>query len=158
MFGWRTLRRRRHMDLRQRQLSPLTPIGRWLKRRLGLNQRESEKLDDFFYSLHGAQAPLLLLDYDGTLADFRINRFDARPWAGIRELLTVIQRDNRTRLTVITGRPAGEINPMLQLPEPVEVWGLHGAERLFTDGTREMQEAPPEACAKLDELRVQLRR
>jgi len=126
--------------------------------RQDLNQRDTGQLEDFFCSLNGAKAPLLLLDYDGTLADFRINRFDARPWAGIRELLTVIQKDNRTRLIVITGRPAGEINPMLHLPEPVEVWGLHGAERLFTDGTREMQEAPPEACAKLDELREQLRR
>lgn len=123
-----------------------------------LNQKISGKLEDFFYSLNGARSPLLLLDYDGTLADFRINRFDARPWAGVRELLQVIQRDNRTRLTIITGRPAGEINPMLQLPEPVEVWGLHGAERLFADGSREMQEAPPEALAKLEELREQLRR
>jgi trehalose 6-phosphate phosphatase len=123
-----------------------------------LNQRETEKLEDFFYSLNGAQAPLLLLDYDGTLADFRINRFDARPWAGVRELLAVIQKDNRTRLTIITGRPASEINPMLTLPEPVEVWGLHGAERLFVAGKHEMQEAPPEARAKLDELREQLRR
>ena len=122
-----------------------------------MNQREAEKLEDFFCSLNGAQAPLLLLDYDGTLADFRINRFDARPWAGVRELLAVIQKDNRTRLTIVTGRPAGEINPMLTLPEPVEVWGLHGAERLFIDGSREMQEAPPEARAKLDELREQLR-
>ncbi|MGC1420959.1 MAG: trehalose-phosphatase [Terracidiphilus sp.] len=123
-----------------------------------MNQREAEKLEEFFYSLNGAQAPLLLLDYDGTLSDFRINRFDARPWAGVRELLSIIQKDNRTQLKIITGRPAGEINPMLQLPEPVEVWGLHGAERLFVDGTREMQEAPPEALAKLDELREQLRR
>jgi trehalose 6-phosphate phosphatase len=123
-----------------------------------LNLREAEKLEDFFCSLHGAQAPLLLLDYDGTLADFRINRYEARPWAGVRELLGVIQRDNRTRLTIITGRPAGEINPMLTLPEPVEVWGLHGAERLFADGRHEMQEAPPEASDKLDELREQLRR
>jgi trehalose 6-phosphate phosphatase len=123
-----------------------------------LNQREAGKLEDFFYSLNGAQAPLLLLDYDGTLADFRINRFEARPWAGVRELLAVIQKDNRTRLIIITGRPAGEINPMLTLPEPVEVWGLHGAERLFTDGSREMQDAPPEARDKLDELREQLRR
>jgi trehalose-phosphatase len=123
-----------------------------------LNLREAEKLEDFFCSLHGAQAPLLLLDYDGTLADFRINRYEARPWAGVRELLGVIQRDNRTRLTIITGRPAGEINSMLSLPKPVEVWGLHGAERLFADGRHEMQEAPPEALAKLDELRQQLRR
>lgn len=123
-----------------------------------MNRREAEKLEDFFCSLNGVEAPLLLLDYDGTLADFRINRFDARPWAGVRELLAAIQRDNRTRLSIVTGRPAGEINPMLRLPETVEVWGLHGAERLFTDGTREMQEAPAEARDKLDELREQLRR
>jgi trehalose 6-phosphate phosphatase len=125
--------------------------------RQDLKQIEFEKLEAFFCSLQGAQAPLLLLDYDGTLADFRINRFEARPWAGVRELLTIIHKDKRTRLTVITGRPAGEINPMLHLPEPVEVWGLHGAERLFADGRHEMQEAPEEARAKLEELRQQLK-
>ncbi len=123
-----------------------------------LRQIELEKLEAFLNLLKGAQAPLLLLDYDGTLADFRLNRFEARPWAGVRELLAIIQKDKRTRLTVITGRPAGEINTMLQLPEPVEVWGLHGAERLFVDGRRELQEAPEEAREKLEELRQQLRR
>jgi trehalose-phosphatase len=122
-----------------------------------LIRTDAEKLDTFFFSLHSAQSPLLLLDYDGTLADFRIDRFTARPWAGVRELLAEIQKDNRTQLRVITGRPAREINPLLQLPSPVEVWGLHGAERLYTDGRRELQEAPPEAAEKLDELRTLLR-
>ena len=126
--------------------------------RQNLNQIELEKLEIFFNSVQSSPAPLLLLDYDGTLADFRINRHEARPWAGVRELLTIIQKDKHTRLMVITGRPAGEINPMLQLPDLVEVWGLHGAERLLPDGTREMQQAPPEACDKLDELREQLKR
>jgi len=119
---------------------------------------EAEKLEHFFSSLRTAQTPLLLLDYDGTLADFRIDRFTARPWAGVRELLTEIQNDGRTQLRVITGRPAAEINTLLHLQSPVEVWGLHGAERLYVDGRRELQEAPPEALAKLDELRVILRR
>lgn len=123
-----------------------------------MDQIQTEKLEDFFFSLRGAASPLLLLDYDGTLAGFRINRFEAQPWAGVRELLSAIQHDNRTRLTVITGRPACEINPMLRLPEPVEVWGLHGAERLSVDGKRELQNAPEEASAKLDELREQLRK
>ena len=118
---------------------------------------DAEKLDTFFSSLRSAPTPLLLLDYDGTLADFRIDRFTARPWSGVRELLTEIQKDNRTRLRVITGRPAGEINPLLQLPSPVEVWGLHGAERLYPDGRRELQKAPPEATQKLGELRTLLR-
>lgn len=123
-----------------------------------MNRREAERLEAFFDSLQCVENPLLLLDYDGTLADFRINRYNARPWAGVRELLMQVQQDNRTRLMVITGRPAGEINPMLQLDTPVEVWGLHGAEHLFSDGRRELQSAPPEALAKLDELRELLRR
>lgn len=123
-----------------------------------MNRREVERLEEFFDSLQCPQDPLLLLDYDGTLADFRINRFNAHPWAGVRELLTQVQQDTRTRLMVVTGRPAGEINPMLQLDIPVEVWGLHGAEHLFADGRRELEPAPPEALAKLDELRELLRR
>jgi trehalose 6-phosphate phosphatase len=122
-----------------------------------LDPREAGKLERFLKSLKFAQAPVLLLDYDGTLADFRIDRFTARPWSGVRELLNAIQKDRLTRLIVITGRPAGEINPLLQLDVPVEVWGLHGAERLHVDGRREMEEAPPEALAKLDELRELLR-
>lgn len=120
-------------------------------------QLEAEKLNHFFSSLRTAKTPVLLLDYDGTLADFRIDRFTARPWAGVRELLTNIQNDGRTQLRVITGRPAGEINTLLQLSSPVEVWGLHGAERLYVDGRRELQDAPPEALRKLDELRILLR-
>jgi trehalose-phosphatase len=126
--------------------------------RQDLTQLEIQKLDTFFGFLQGAESPLLLLDYDGTLADFRINRYEARPWAGVRELLTSIQKDGRTRLLVITGRPAAEVNVMLRLPEPVEVWGLHGAERLFVDGKRELQETPEEAREKLEELRSHLRR
>ena len=122
-----------------------------------MNRREAEILDEFFSSLQCASAPLLLLDYDGTLADFRINRFNARPWAGVRELLTRLQRDDRTQMVVVTGRPACEINPLLQLERPVEVWGLHGAEHLYVDGTREMEPAPEEALAKLDELRERLK-
>jgi trehalose 6-phosphate phosphatase len=122
-----------------------------------LNPSQAEQLESFFYSLRTAQAPLLLLDYDGTLADFRIDRFTARPWSGVRELLTEIQNSTRTQIRVITGRPASEINPLLQLPSVVEVWGLHGAERLYTDHRRELQQASPEALRKLDDLRVLLR-
>jgi trehalose 6-phosphate phosphatase len=117
----------------------------------------TQRLENFFSSFRGATAPLLLLDYDGTLADFRLDRFTARPWDGVRELLAEMQSDNCTQLRVITGRPASEINPLLQLPAPVEIWGLHGAERLYPDGRRELEEPPPEASAKLDELRLILR-
>jgi trehalose-phosphatase len=99
----------------------------------------------------------LLLDYDGTLAAFRVDRFTARPWAGVRELLGRIQRQGRTRMAVITGRPAAEIAPMLGLDPPLEVWGLHGAERLYPGGRRELEQAPAATQAKLEALRELLR-
>jgi trehalose-phosphatase len=136
----------------------------------------ADKLDKFFRTFDGGGRPLLLLDYDGTLAPFRVDRFQARPWAGVRELLGRIQRQGRTgletRMAVITGRPAREIAPMLTLhpidqdlsmgapalEPPLEVWGLHGAERLYPDGRRELEQAPAATQEKLEELREHLRR
>jgi trehalose-phosphatase len=123
-----------------------------------LTPQAEEKLEEFFRSFSGGASPLLLLDYDGTLAGFRIDRFTARPWAGVRELLTEIQRDGSTRMAVITGRPAAEVTSMLELDSPVEVWGLHGAERLYSDGRRELEEASPAARHGLEELRERLKR
>ena len=98
-----------------------------------------------------------MLDYDGTLAPFRVDRFKARPWAGVRELLNLIQSRKKTRLVVITGRPAGEISPLLKLDMPTEVWGLHGAERLRVDGRRELETAVPAVRARLKEVSARLR-
>jgi trehalose-phosphatase len=123
-----------------------------------LNPGSQEKLNAFFSSFGGEARPHLLLDYDGTLASFRVDRFQSRPWAGVRELLTRIQRQGRTRMAVITGRPAAEIAPMLGLDPPLEAWGLHGAERLYPDGRRELELAPAATQAKLDELRARLKR
>ena len=120
--------------------------------------RKEEKLEEFFSALKGAPRSFLFLDYDGTLAPFRVDRFTARPWVGVRELLAEIQQQGQTRMAMITGRPAQEIRPLLGLEPPLEVWGLHGAERICADGRRELEEAPAETQAKLEDLRVQLRR
>lgn len=118
----------------------------------------AEKLDIFFAAFSRGEPPLLLLDYDGTLAPFRVDRFKARPWAGVRELLAEIQRQQRTCITVISGRPAGEVAQLLELAPAPEIWGLHGAERLHADGRRELEQLSPETQSRLDELREQLRR
>ena len=115
-------------------------------------------LDRFFSTFHSASRPLLLLDYDGTLAPFRVNRFQAVPSPGVRELLNRIQSQTRTRIVVVTGRPAEEIGPLLALDQPIEVWGLHGFERLHADGRRERDSVPAATQQKLDELHQALRR
>ncbi|MDE3188995.1 MAG: trehalose-phosphatase [Acidobacteriota bacterium] len=118
----------------------------------------ADQLEKFFRAVADAPTSLLLLDYDGTLAGFRLDRFKARPWSGVRKLLAGIQRQGRTRISIITGRPPQEVAALLALDAPVEVWGLHGAERLHPDGRRELEEVPPAIHAKLDELRRHLRR
>ena len=123
-----------------------------------MTSEAADKLEAFFCTFAGGANPLLLLDYDGTLAPFRVDRFTARPWAGVRDLLARLQRQGRTRMAVITGRPAKEIAPMLGLEPRLEVWGLHGAERLYPDGRRELEQAPAATRQKLEELRRHLQR
>jgi trehalose-phosphatase len=123
-----------------------------------LTSKTVDTLDAFFSEFASHARPLLLMDYDGTLAPFRVDRFQARPWAGVHELLRRIQQQGQTRMAVITGRPATEIAPMLALDPPLEVWGLHGAERLYSDGRRELEQAPAATQAKLEELRESLKR
>ncbi len=115
------------------------------------------KLDEFFAAFARAAKPLLMLDYDGTLAPFRVDRFKAQPWAGVRDLLARIQSQSRTRIVVITGRPAAEIPALLCIEPMPEIWGLHGAERLHINGRRELKQAPPKTLAKLNELQSHLR-
>lgn len=121
-----------------------------------MTSETAHKLESFFRAWPDGARPLLLLDYDGTLAAFRIDRFKAYPWAGVRELLTAIQRQGRTHISIISGRPPQEVARLLALESPVEIWGLHGVERLHPDGRREVEELPPATRAKLDELRRKL--
>jgi trehalose 6-phosphate synthase/trehalose 6-phosphate phosphatase len=123
-----------------------------------LTNQVQAKLDEFFRTFAGAARPSLLLDYDGTLAPFRVDRFQAQPWAGVRELLNRIQRRGDTRMVVVTGRPAQEILPLLGIETAPEVWGLHGAERLHANGCREFEQLSPAVRAQLDALRVELQR
>ena len=60
-------------------------------------------------------------------------------------------------MVVITGRPAAEIAPAARAGPPLEVWGLHGAERLYPDGRRELEEVARRE-ESVEELREQLRR
>ncbi|MGB8031232.1 MAG: trehalose-phosphatase [Terracidiphilus sp.] len=123
-----------------------------------MTNRARAKLDGFFRCFTGAARTSLLLDYDGTLAPFRVDRFQARPWAGVREVLTQIQNQGRTHLVVVSGRPAREILPLLRVEPAPEVWGLHGAERLHANGRRELEPLSPTVRAQLDALSAQLKR
>jgi trehalose 6-phosphate phosphatase len=87
-----------------------------------------------------AQAPeaVLLLDYDGTLAPFHTVRHQAYPYPGVALILQEIIRNGHTKVVVVSGRDAREILPLLNIHPRPEVWGVHGLQRLKTDGRLEM--------------------
>jgi trehalose 6-phosphate phosphatase len=105
-----------------------------------MDQRTKSTIDGFIQSVAEARQSALLLDFDGTLAPFRIDPSKVQMWTGVQELLQKIQDAHCTRIAVVTGRPAKEAALLLQLRAPLEIWGVHGAERLYTDGRLEQDE------------------
>ena len=95
------------------------------------------EIEQFMESVAQSPVSALLLDYDGILAPFCLNRQQAIPYPGMTALLQEITANGRTRVVIITGRSAHEVIPLLAVHPAPEIWGLHGAERLRPDGTCE---------------------
>jgi trehalose 6-phosphate phosphatase len=90
---------------------------------------------DFFARLRRSSRPVLLLDYDGTLAPFSIERQEAKPYPEVIEALQALQQSTATRIVFVTGRTSSDLRNLL---EPYkfhcEIWGVHGRQRLMPDG------------------------
>ena len=93
-----------------------------------------QTLDRFFGKLGASQTGALILDYDGTLAPFCVDRYAAFPYPGVSQALFRIMQDKRSRLVIVSGRPASELIPLLGIFPIPEIWGLHGLQRLLPDG------------------------
>jgi trehalose 6-phosphate phosphatase len=106
-------------------------------------------LDGFFARAADSSERILMLDYDGTLAPFRVERDRAVPYPGVRERLVDIQGDPQTRLIIISGRAVNDVAPLLELDPAPEIWGSHGVERyLPKEGTR-LLPLPDRTCSGL---------
>lgn len=112
-----------------------------------------ENIEEFLEVVARAPRSALMLDYDGTLAPFTVDRQRAFPYAGLTRLLQQIVETGRTRLVIVTGRDAREIDPFLQLKPAPEVWGSHGLQRLLPDGSCKMPEIPEDVAEVLDQAR-----
>ena len=117
------------------------------------NATSSAAIDQFFDTLAAARDSALLLDFDGTIAPFRIDPANVRPWAGVAKLLNQIQLSGRTRIAIVSGRPARDVAARLGTASTPEIWGLHGAERLDPNGELEQQSLTIEEQTALDTAR-----
>jgi trehalose-phosphatase len=113
-------------------------------------------LQFFFDELGQAPTSALLLDYDGTLAPFRQDRYEVLPYPGLPMLLTEIMNTGHTRVVLITGRPAHEVATLLGIRPHPEIWGAHGLQRLRPDGSCELPHLDENAILALTEADVWL--
>ncbi len=95
----------------------------------------------FLERVRAARNRVLLLDYDGTLAPFRVARDLAVPYPKVAPLISRIMNQG-TRVVVISGRPAREVLGLLAISPQPEIWGSHGLERLLPDGSYRVGPAP----------------
>lgn len=97
-------------------------------------------IDEFFRNVARAPRRVLLLDYDGTLAPFKMDPADAKPYPGVTERLDAIMEQPRTSVTIVSGRWIRDLLPLLELRNAPEIWGSHGWETLHVDGDYELAE------------------
>lgn len=108
-------------------------------------------LTAFLERLECSEGKLLMLDYDGTLSPYHIERDEAVPYPGIRELLLEALSSSDCRTVIVSGRSISDLLPLLGLEKGIEIWGCHGWERLGADGTYTGPDLDPGIRSILDE-------
>jgi trehalose-phosphatase len=93
-----------------------------------------EGIPDFWIRVRQAPHRLLALDYDGTLAPFRVERDLAKPLEGVWEALDTIRQLPTTSLAILSGRPAHQVRTLLGGDLPIPIYGAHGYELLHPNG------------------------
>jgi trehalose-phosphatase len=106
--------------------------------------------------LSAAPRSVLMLDYDGTLAPFHVDRFAATPYPGVEERLVILSTIPQVRLVLVSGRSAGELHDLLRPDIRAEIWGSHGREQLRIDGTYELFALNPVQQAALDHVGLEM--
>ncbi|GMU65576.1 MAG: hypothetical protein AMXMBFR36_18500 [Acidobacteriota bacterium] len=95
-----------------------------------------------------AQHRLLAIDYDGTLAPFRIDPGEARPLPAARRALERVL-GGATTVVVVSGRPSADVARLLGAP-PLAIVGEHGWTVRLIDGGEVRHSIPPDRIELLD--------
>jgi trehalose-phosphatase len=108
-------------------------------------------LDAFLDRLACSAGRLLMLDYDGTLSPYHVERHMAVPYPGVREILTGALTAADCRTVIVSGRTISDLLPLLGIEKGIEIWGCHGWERLGSDGAYTAPDLGDDLRGALDE-------
>ncbi len=92
---------------------------------------------DFWDKVALSEKKLLVLDYDGTLAPFKIERMEAHPLPGTMDVIRDITDEGSTFVAIVSGRPAAELVTLIG-SSGVRLIGGHGFEVQKEDGSFEV--------------------
>lgn len=92
--------------------------------------------------LRSGRPRLLLLDYDGTLAPFEVERMDARMPARAERALRRIVGEVGDIVAIVSGRPLDELSALVG-DLPIHLIGSHGWEQRTAAGLRIIETPPP---------------
>ncbi|MDD2351380.1 MAG: trehalose-phosphatase [Synergistaceae bacterium] len=106
-----------------------------------------------FFSSYKKASPVLVTDYDGTLAPFVKDREKAFLTPKTRSLLKLINEAGG-EVIIVSGRRPEEILDFVGLP--LEIWGSHGMEKIDKNGRYYRGKVPEEELKKLDDFSSQL--
>jgi trehalose 6-phosphate phosphatase len=96
----------------------------------------------------------IYLDFDGTLSEIALVPSEARPVEGATELLERLGRSFRL-VAIVSGRSAAEL--LQWLGPGVEIWGLHGAQRV-RQGRVELSDRARPYADLMDRVRLEAER
>lgn len=91
----------------------------------------------------------LMLDYDGTLAPFTMDRHAARPLPRVIALLRRIAATPRTGVAIVSGRPVRELEELAG-PTAALLVGEHGWEWRYPNGVLVQQALDPVAASAIE--------
>jgi trehalose-phosphatase len=112
----------------------------------------------FFEQLGAAPRSVLILDYDGTVAPFHLDKMQAFPYPGVEAQLTQMLALSKIRVVFVTGRPARELKRLIPVADRVEIWGTHGWENIDGEGNYSMFPLSTEQKKTLDRIQDSLTR
>jgi trehalose-phosphatase len=117
---------------------------------------KSAEAAGLWQQLRSAPQSLLMLDYDGTLAPFHVDRFKAIPYPGVEDRLATLSTLPQVRLVLVSGRSARELQDLLRPGIRAEIWGSHGGEQLKSDGAYQLFALDPVQKAALERVGLEM--
>ncbi|HEY0794845.1 MAG TPA: HAD-IIB family hydrolase [Acidisarcina sp.] len=102
--------------------------------------------------VRSAAHSVLVLDYDGTLAPFTLDRMKSQPYAGVDERLNRLIARETVSVILATGRSWRELKVVYPTAARLEVWASHGREHATATGEYHFMELTAEQKTILSEV------